>query len=817
MLKKNILSSTIAVTMMATSLLTPAITHAQTYSVERAQDHKQKAQDTIAQTMNIHDRPRSQDLVTLWMAPENECNAEGDGTKENPLCNFSQLSDKLDELYKQGKARGDVDIRFKTGKDVVYTPPIGGNTGVFKFSPTAGHVVRFVPDWYENVEDLETMTMDKMVKFKGNPKSVAQNRDSNIAIRIEPRVNRGGTYQISGLHFDTFINPLSFINTHMTKDKVVDKGDPESVYKQIRYSKNAAFNHLLISHNYFDKIGSVYTDQGSNYLSSSLRLWGITNSVIQDNTFINGNAVREELGPSHVIYTYMSADDVYDNNTFKDNVYSGPKIRVANDEMFTNNLFDHPKSGYQLLLTGYQDIRFGKGGERDNKQYAECKGTGPYYENLGNTFKQNKVNFTNNKEQQYCVDTKRITAPMFVEGVQTGDFEYSLRWGEADTLGDGVKSYHVYVGDIDKNGNPVEEPIHLKTVDATTRELTMTKDMLEKAGMKPGQDFYYYVVAEGNSGWTSGRTQHRMTINLDEKYKGREHYNVARSESFDRLHDGKKPEKTTFSYDLVAEKLDPTYGEQHIKPGEKISAKISLDKIPVYTTFNVKDDTFPGKISINQDTGEINVDTTGVDDGNYKIEVEVQYGDWSIDTAVLDLTVSEQQSNENLDSTDTTVEEAGNKDNASTDDIHHQEDNNNPIDENDSHLPEKDSHDYNNSIDDISHNESISSSGKDSNMDEKGDREDSDEEMRNDKDASAKVLNTKNSSQENVQAPHRIQHGFTQGDTSGSPIGLNSSPVIPSNTSSQTTPSNGPVVDTGGNVHNPVSNFIQNIKNIISR
>ena len=121
MLKKNILSSTIAVTMMATSLLTPAITHAQTHSVERAQDHKQKAQDTIAQTMNIHDRPRSQDLVTLWMAPENECNAEGDGTKENPLCNFSQLSDKLDELYKQGKARGDVDIRFKTGKDVVYT------------------------------------------------------------------------------------------------------------------------------------------------------------------------------------------------------------------------------------------------------------------------------------------------------------------------------------------------------------------------------------------------------------------------------------------------------------------------------------------------------------------------------------------------------------------------------------------------------------------------------------------------------------------------------------------------------------------------
>ena len=101
-------------------------------------------------------------------------------------------------------------------------------------------------------------------------------------------------------------------------------------------------------------------------------------------------------------------------------------------------------------------------------------------------------------------------------------------------------------------------------------------------------------------------------------------------------------------------------------------------------------------------------------------------------------------------------------------------------------------------------------------MDKIDDREDSDEEIRDDKDSSAKVLNTKNSSQENVQQPHRIQYGFTQGDVSESPIGLNSSPVIPSNISPQTPPA-GPVVDTGGNVHNSVLNFIHNIKNILSR
>lgn len=634
MLKKNILSSTIAITMMATSLLTPAITHAQTYNVQRAEDHKQRAEESMQQTMLIHDRERSKDLVTLWMAPEGECSSNGDGSKDNPVCTFSQLSNRLDSLYKQGKARGDVDIRFKTGENIVYTPPVGGRFGDFLFSPTAGHVVRFIPDWYNNVKDLENITIDKMVKFKGNPVGVAQNADSEKGIFIRPRVNRGGTYQISGFHFDTFINPIWFLNDQMPTDPVVDGDDPTSVYRNIRYSKNAAFNNILVSHNYFDRIGGKYTDAAvPNPVASSLRMWGVTNSIIKDNTFINGNIAKtDRTWTPHAIYNYMSSDNVYDNNTFKDNIYSGPKVRMTNDEIFMNNIFDHPKSPQPLLLTGYQEFPYGEGGDRDNKQYAECKGEGPYYENLGNEFKQEgKIHITNDKEQLYCTNKNRITAPMFVEGIQTGDFEYSLRWGESDTNGDGVKSYHVYIGGLDSKGYPVEEPILLKTVDATTRELTMTKDMLEKAGMKPNQDFYYYVVAEGNSGWRSARTQHRMTINLDEKYKGREHYNVARSESFDRIIGGKKPEKSTFSYDLVAEKLNPSYGEKNVSAGEKISQKISLDNIPIYTTFTVDEPDFPGKVSINNKTGELTVDTQGIEEGEYTINVTAQYGDWSKD------------------------------------------------------------------------------------------------------------------------------------------------------------------------------------------
>lgn len=196
MMKKNILSILIT-SSVSIPLLSPIVADAQTYSVERAQDHKQRAEESMQQTMRIHDRERSQDLVTLWMSPEGECTSNGDGSKDNPVCTFSQLSNRLDSLYKQGKARGDVDIRFRTEKDIVYNPPVGGRFGEFMFSPTAGHVVRFIPDWYESVKDLENITMDKTVKFKGNPRGVAQKADSEKGFFIRPRVNRGGTYQIA--------------------------------------------------------------------------------------------------------------------------------------------------------------------------------------------------------------------------------------------------------------------------------------------------------------------------------------------------------------------------------------------------------------------------------------------------------------------------------------------------------------------------------------------------------------------------------------------------------------------------------------------
>ena len=632
MLKKNILSSTIAATMITASLFTPTVTHAQTYNVQREEDHKQRADDTIQQVMNIHDRQRSHDLITLWIAPYVECDEQGDGSEGKPFCDISQASQKLDELYNQGKARGDVDIRFKTGNNRVYKPQVGKRFGSFTFSPTAGHVVRFIPDWYKNVKDLDNMDDNKMVKYQGNKKGVSKSLDSEIGVSIAPKINRGGTYQISGFSFDTFINPLKLTVPQTTKDPLVDGNDPQAAYKSIRHSKNAAINNALISHNSFKNIGSTYTEQGKNYISASLRMWGLTNSLIKNNIFTRGSAVREETSRSHVIYNYMTADNVYEGNTFKENEYSGIRVRLSNDEIMRNNTFDNPKSPDESIGTWYQGGMYGEGGSHDNKSYAECRGNGPYYKDLGNTFKQsNSIQIRSLGDQKYCKDEKRITAPLFAEGVQTGDFEYSIRWGESDTNGDSVKSYHIYVGGIDEDGNPIDEPKLLKTVNAKTRELTMTKSMLEKAGMKPGEDFYYYIVAEGNSGWTSARTQLRTVINLDAKYKGREHYNVSRVESFDRIIGGKKPEKSTFSYDLVSSQLDPSYGEKNVKPGEKVVQKLSLDKIPVYTTFAVNKEEFPGKVSVNNKTGELTVDTQGIEEGEYTINVTAQYGDWSKD------------------------------------------------------------------------------------------------------------------------------------------------------------------------------------------
>lgn len=625
--------------MMATSLLTPAITHAQTYNVQRAEDHKQRAEESIQQTMLIHDRERSKDLVTLWIAPYGECeDTTADGSENNPFCDISQASKALDSMYAQGKARGDIDIRFKTGKNRIYQPQVGKSYGTFTFSPTAGHVVRFIPDWYENIKDLENITDDKYIKFQGHDRSTTK-YESEVAFNIVPSLNRGGTFQVSGFSFDTFVDALRISSIIRETD------GNEDIKKNIKYGINASIDRPLISHNKFNKIGTTYTkakaeEKGTYVIAFSSKVENATNMLFSNNIITNSSALEEHQGGSHVTYDYINSDGIYVDNIIDEFDYSGFQLRMSSDSIIMNNTFknsnktpsNHPRYSilpYEKAIgTFYQGISL-----EDRPNFAECKNDGPYYKDLNNTFDMAppKIYIDDTKQQQYCENPNRITAPMFVEGVQTGDFEYSLRWGEADTNGDSVKSYHVYVGSIDSKGYPVEEPILLKTVDATTRELTMTKEMLEKAGMKPNQDFYYYVVAEGNSGWTSGRTQHRMTINLDEKYKGREHYNVARSESFDRIIDGKKPEKSTFSYDLVSSQLDPSYGEKNVKPGEKVVQKISLDKIPVYTTFTVNKEEFPGKVSVNNKTGELTVDTQGIEEGEYTINVTAQYGDWSKD------------------------------------------------------------------------------------------------------------------------------------------------------------------------------------------
>ena len=663
-MKKNILSILITAS-VSISLLSPIVADAQTYSVERAQDHKQRAEESMKQTMLIHDRERSQDLVTLWIAPYGECeDTTADGSENNPFCDISQASKALDSMYAQGKARGDIDIRFKTGNNRIYKPKIGESYGTFTFSPTAGHVVRFIPDWYENIKDLENIPDDKYIKFQGHDRNTTK-YESEVAFNIVPSLNRGGTFQISGFSFETFVDALRISSVIRETD------GNEDIKKNIKYGINASIDRSLISHNKFNRIGTTYTkakaeEKGTYVIAFSSKVENATNMLFSNNIITNSSALEEHQGGSHVTYDYINSDGIYVDNIIDEFDYSGFQLRMSSDSIIMNNTFknsnktpsNHPRYSilpYEKAIgTFYQGISL-----EDRPNFAECKNDGPYYKYLNNTFDMAppKIYIDDTKQQQYCENSNRITAPMFVEGVQTGDFEYSIRWGESDTNGDGVKAYHVYVGNIDSKGYPVEEATLLKTVNDKTRELTMTKDMLEKSGMKPGQDFYYYLIAEGNSGWTSGRTQHRMTINLDEKYKGREYYRVARSESFDRLIGGKKPEKSTFSYDLVSDKLNPSYGEKNVNTGAKVSQKISLDKLPVYTTFSILDsEEFPGKVSVNAKTGELTVDTQGVKDGEYTINVEVQYGDWSKDVAPLVLRINNE--NEVEDPTDITQTEA---------------------------------------------------------------------------------------------------------------------------------------------------------------
>mgnify|MGYP006976988469 CR=1 FL=1 len=239
--------------MMAISLLTPVITHAQTYNVQRAEDNKQRAEESIQQTMLIHDRERSKDLVTLWIAPYGECeDTIADGSENNPFCDISQASKALDSMYAQGKARGDIDIRFKTENNRIYKPQIGKSYGTFTFSPTAGHVVRFIPDWYENMDDLKDIPDDRYIKFQGHDRTTTK-YESEVAFNIVPSLNRGGTFQVSGFSFDTFVDALRISSIIRETD------GNEDIKKNIKYGINASIDRPLISHNKFNRIGTTYT------------------------------------------------------------------------------------------------------------------------------------------------------------------------------------------------------------------------------------------------------------------------------------------------------------------------------------------------------------------------------------------------------------------------------------------------------------------------------------------------------------------------------------------------------------------------------
>lgn len=632
----------------ALSLILPCVpAHAANdiYNISPASTPQQIKDSTSSQVMTIHDRERSSDLTTIWIAPRKDCNDKADGSESNPVCDVSQASSILNNLYQQGKAQGDVDIRFKTGKGVVYQPENGKRFGDFTFAPTAGHVVRFIPDWYNNIDDLKKINADNRINVKGYPASQSKNNDSGVGLSISPKSNKGGTYQISGFHFDNLVNPLKVITPQVTKDKISNSSDPEAIYKNIRHSQNAPIGNMLISNNVFDHVGDAYTAGGGNYISGAMRVWGATNMLIKDNTFINGKATSKNTSTSHVIYNYMTSGTVYEGNTFKDNNYSLIRARLSNGDVITGNNFSTSTRLFgkdkEVIGTWYQGYLYGKGGLRDNKSYAECKGDGPF--EFNNTFTgRHSTTIRKLRQQPYCTDKKRITAPMFLEGVQTGDKAYSLRWGDADTNGDGVKNYHVYVGKANKYGTPTSDvPVKVKTTSSSVHEATIDKSMFDKAGIKPGDNFHYYVVAESTSGWLSSRNQLKTSAFLDKTYQGRDNYNVARVESWDRITDGKKPEKSTFNYELVSHKVSPSYKSVKVKPGDKATQSVSLSKVPAYTTFSLKDSTFPKKISVDPHTGKITADTKKVKPGKYTIDVDVQYGDWSHDTATFNLEVEE--------------------------------------------------------------------------------------------------------------------------------------------------------------------------------
>lgn len=241
-------------------------------------------------------QPKSEKVpepLNIYVAPA-ACSDRNDGHSEaQAVCSIKRANRIAHQAWDIGQARGDVNVLFAPN---VFSSP----ESIWTFSAARNRYVRFVPSWYLTDEAIQNHNSSDFPTFNG-----AREKNTDRWLTIRPDINRGGSFQLTGLRVLNYRNGV-FIDGGRIR--------PKAGQGLIR-NRQPSIRNATITDCVFERIGNKWAPPGKNIDYSVISPWNTDRINISRNIFRNiENA--DGFAHLHAIYAYGSTNGVISNNTF---------------------------------------------------------------------------------------------------------------------------------------------------------------------------------------------------------------------------------------------------------------------------------------------------------------------------------------------------------------------------------------------------------------------------------------------------------------------------------------------------------------------
>lgn len=442
------------------------------------------------------------DTLNYYITVDGACNDANSGLSASQgLCTLKAASDKAEQAYSKGGARGDINVLYESGK--TYTKKIGSTAGVdmWRFAPVAGKAVTI------------TSTGAEKPIIKGNPQ--AKEAENARGLTIQPTKNRGGTFVVNNLEFRNLSDGV-LINGGVNQ---TDVNGLNTLDNGVIMGTNAPIQNARITNNNFINMGTKYAPgrlvvkgvpKELNYMGNgALRFWNTDNLLISGNNFTNFYQ-KKHSNLSHVMYGYYSSNAKVENNNFRNTNSTVVHGRMGGNWSVARNVFRNTSSAE--ISTWYRGVGYSKASNPEYDRNMECRVNEP------TTDGTNKYTFGFQRsihgvmQARWCTSPERIYAPTSVTYTSLTDGIKVDFSGATTNGGSKVVSHEVYATHAGKN------PVKLGTVKGANGTFTVKNDALLKAGFKNKEEVTLFVSAVSDKGDKTGSTSNQFWFRVGEGF-----------------------------------------------------------------------------------------------------------------------------------------------------------------------------------------------------------------------------------------------------------------------------------------------------------